>query len=172
MNGMRISLGAFILAATLSPGGVQPAFRPEDLIGTWELVTVKDFKTGAVDDVLKHQRLWLQLTKSHWTYLWMDLDRKVIEPEDLSKLSPDDQVRENYSKIWYNEGRHRFWGAGGKYQIEGNKFVYTNDVSIEPYMLKRTGVEVIAKVDATTYVRQSINPQGELVRESVFRRIG
>ena len=38
MNGIKISLAAFILASTISPGGAQSAFRPEELIGTWELV--------------------------------------------------------------------------------------------------------------------------------------
>ena len=133
---------------------------------------VKDLKTGAVDDVLKHQRLWLQLTKSHWTYLWMDLDRKVIEPEDFSKLSPDQQVRED---SYENLGRQRpspFLGCWR--QISGRrKQVCVHERRVDrTCMLTGTGVEVIAKVDATTYVRHSVNPQGEVVRESVFRRIG
>ena len=75
----KTCLAAAVFAITLSPGGnAQPSIRVEDLIGTWELVSVKDLKTGSVDEVEKHQRLWLQLTKSHWTYLWMDLDRKLI----------------------------------------------------------------------------------------------
>jgi hypothetical protein len=151
---------------------VQPSIRVDDLIGTWELVSVKDLKTGAIDTVQTHERLWLQLTKSHWTYPWMDLDRKVITPEELIQFPHDRQVQENYAKVWDLDGRHRFWGAGGQYRLEGNRFVYTNDVSIEPYMLGRTGVEVIARVDATTYIRHSINQQGDIVRESIFRRIG
>jgi hypothetical protein len=172
MTSFRIGVAICLLGVTLSPSAVHPAIRADDLVGTWELVSVKDLKTGVVDQVGTHQRLWLQLTKSHWTYLWMDLDRKVVTPEELQRLPPDRQVQENYTKVWDADGRHRFWGAGGKYRIEGNRFVYTNDVSIEPYMLTRTGVEVVARVDATTYVRHSVNQQGEVVRESVFRRIG
>jgi hypothetical protein len=172
MNGARISLSIALLAVAVSARSSQPAIRADDLVGTWQLVSIKDLTTGKIDDVGTHQLLWLQLTKSHWTYLWMDLDRATIEPEQLDRLPPDRRVRENYTKIWDDEGRHRFWGAGGKYRLDGNRFVYTNDISIEPYMLTRTGVEIIAQLTSTTYVRHSINQKGEVVKESVFRKIG
>src|SRR5438093_6252720 len=137
MTTVRIFVATALLAL-MAPAAAAPAtIRVDDLVGTWELVSVKDVKTGTIDQVATHQRLWLQLTKSHWTYLWMDLDRQATTPEQLEQLPPDRRIQVNYAKIWDAAGRHRFWGAGGKYRIEGNRFVYTNDVSIEPYMLTR-----------------------------------
>jgi hypothetical protein len=145
--------------------------NPADLQGTWQLVSVRDMKTGTLDQVEKSRTLWLQVTKSHWTYVWADLDRKVLKPEELARLAPEQRRAENYSKIWDAFDRPRFWGAGGGYTIEGNRFVYTGKVSIEPHMMQHGGVEIIAKLDRDTYVRHSVDKTGTVVRESIFRRL-
>lgn len=152
---------------------VPPAaqINPADLQGTWQLVSVRDLKTGAIDQVEKRQTLWLQVTKSHWTYVWANLDRTVITPEELAKLAPEQRKAENYSKIWDTSDRPRFWGAGGGYTIEGNRFVYTGTISIEPHMMQHGGVEIIAELNRDSYVRHSVDKTGAIVRESIFRRL-
>jgi hypothetical protein len=161
---------AVVLAAVQLTHAERPASL-DDLQGTWAIVSIKDMKTGEVDEIGKRRTIWLQLTKHHWTYIWMDLDRQVITPAELQKLAPEIRVRTNYAKIWDAEHRPRFWASGGTYRLEGNKFVYTDLVSIEPHMINHKGIEIIASVDGTTYVRHSVDERGVIVRESIFRRL-
>jgi hypothetical protein len=149
----------------------QPTVSLDDLQGTWAIVSIKDVKTGQVDEIGKRRTIWLQLTRSHWTYIWMDLDREVITPAELEKLAPEVRTRKNYAKIWDADHKPRFWGAGGSYRLEGNRFVYTDVVSIEPHMINHKGVEIVASVDRQTYVRHSIDDHGVVVRESIFKRL-
>lgn len=161
-----------LLLATLSVSAAPaPAIDPADLQGTWQLVSVRDLRTGEVDEVETHRRLWLHVTRRHWTYVWADLDRPVVSPEALARLTPEERRARNYDKIWDARDRPRFWGAGGGYTIDGNRFVYTGAISIEPHMMEHGGVEIIAKLDREVYVRHSIDAAGALVRESIFRRL-
>ena len=167
---IAISLAATIVVLWLAPTSAQPNFNPEDLQGTWQIMSIKNLKTGEVDEIAKRRTIWFQVTKSHWTYIWMDLDRKVIQPEELARLPKDTQTSTNYRKIWGEENQPRFWASGGSYKIEDNKFVYTDLLSIEPYMIDHGGVEEIVKLDRTTYIYRSV-PRDGVVSEYTHRRI-
>ena len=167
---IAISLAATIVVLWLARTSAQPNFNPEDLQGTWQIMSIKNLKTGEVDEIAKRRTIWFQVTKSHWTYIWMDLDRKVIQPEELARLPKDTQTSTNYRKIWGEENQPRFWASGGSYKIEDNKFVYTDLLSIEPHMIDHGGVEEIVKLDRTTYIYHSV-PRDGVVSEYTHRRI-
>ena len=81
-------------------------------MGPWELVSTKNVKTGVVTPSPGTQ--WLQFTRSHWMFLNMVAGRKPVTTEEFNKLSPEEQVKTNYARVWNGkkstdlsrEGRH------------------------------------------------------------------
>ncbi len=170
-HGIGITLAATIVVASwLASTSAAPEINPEDLLGTWQIMSIKNLTTGEVDEIAKRRTIWFQVTKSHWTYIWMDLDRKVIQPQELAQLSNDARTTTNYSKIWNAENQPRFWASGGTYKIEDSNFVYTDLLSIEPHMIDNGGVEQIMKLDRTTYIYRAVPREG-VVREYTHRRL-
>jgi hypothetical protein len=163
-------LAAAVIAAGLAATSEREAFDPEDLQGTWQIMSIKNLKTGEVDEIAKRRTIWFQVTKTHWTYIWMDLDRKVVTPEELAKLPEEARVKTNYTKIWNQEHEPRFWASGGTYKIEDGNFVYIDLLSIEPHMIDTDGVEKIVRLDDTTYVYHS-RPRNGVVSEYTHRRL-
>src|SRR5262245_13120417 len=74
----------------------QVVVKVEDLIGTWELVSAKDLKTGAAVYGLEAAGTgiqWMQFTRSHFMVVAMERGRSVINPADFAKLSPEEKVK-------------------------------------------------------------------------------
>src|SRR5215831_13987473 len=96
--------------------------KVDDLIGTWEAVSTKDLKTG--DAVLGMNDAstglwWIQYTRSHYMIIAMTRDRSVISPADFAQLSPEEQVKTNYARIWNEKNEQIFQAHGGTYTVEG-----------------------------------------------------
>jgi hypothetical protein len=148
-----------------------PSVDHQKFMGTWQIMTVKNLKTGEVDSIFKRRTLWTQYTSRTWTYVYMDTGRVGRKPAELAKLSSDARWRENYEKMWDGTGQWRFWGSGGTYWFDGNRMFYTNLISIEPYQLQLGGVEKVLYVNDTAYAYQSTPDQDGVVREYTHRRL-
>src|SRR5215475_4352191 len=71
----RIVCLVLLLMVSL-PLAAQQAPNAANLVGTWELVALRDVKNGKTERI--EGTTWMQFTKSHWTLLSMDAGRKVI----------------------------------------------------------------------------------------------
>src|SRR6185295_2224672 len=74
-------------------------------------------------------------------------------------------------KMRNDAGQWRFWGSGGTYWLDGNRMLYTNLVSIEPYQLQLGGVEHIQYINDTAYVYHSVPDKDGVVHEYTHRRL-
>src|SRR5215510_8054357 len=107
-----------VLGCAASPAK-DGSFDPRALQGTWQIMTVKDLKTGAVDSIFKRRTVWTQYTAKNWTYVYMDTGRVGSKPADFAKLSAAAKLKENSAKMWNDAGQWRFWGSGGTYWLDG-----------------------------------------------------
>ena len=95
MTHARGFIAAVLLAFTLLTGitcaTAQVVVKADDLLGTWEVVSTKDLKTG--DTVLgtgdtSTGLQWMLLTRSHYMFIAMERGRSVTNPADFAQLSP------------------------------------------------------------------------------------
>jgi hypothetical protein len=138
--------------------------------GTWQVVAVRNLATGEVDSVATRRTMWLMVTSSRWTYVWMEHGRAVTSTDRLARLSPAARRRVNYAKIWDERDQPRFWASGGEYRIEGNRFVIARVMSIEPAQASARSYDEIVQLDDTWYVYRTTDRAG-VVREWVHRRL-
>ena len=164
---LALALGAARATAQQAPdAAIQPARMP----GTWQVVAVRNLATGEVDSVAKRRTMWLMVTASRWTYVWMDHARAVTTADHLARLSPSARRRVNYAKIWDERDQPRFWASGGEYRIEGNRFVIARVMSIEPEQASARSYDEIVRLDDSSYVYRTTDRAG-VVREWVHRRL-
>src|SRR4051812_9885662 len=88
-------------------------------MGTWQIMTVKNLKTGEVDSIFKRRLMWTQYTRSTWTYVYSDTGRTGPSAGRLANMTPEDRKKANYGKIFNQTSATgptagwRFWGSGG-----------------------------------------------------------
>src|SRR5215831_3799211 len=149
--------------------------KVDDLIGTWEVVSTKDLKTGdAVLGMLDASTglWWIQYTRSHYMIIGMTRDRSVISPADFAKLSPEEKVKINYARIWNEKNEQIFGANGGTYTVEGDKIHQKLTIALSTSVIGVDRVLTITRLDKSTIVAQvespPINPT--TTREVTFRR--
>jgi len=179
MTNARWFIAAVLLALTL-PGATlataQVVVQVEDLIGTWELVSTKDMKTGAavygIEDASTGMQ-WLQLTRSHYMLIGMTRDRSVISPADFAKLSPEEKVKTNYARIWNEKNEQIFAANGGTYTVEGDTIHIKATMALNTYIIGVDHVVKITRLDKSTMVAEVGYPFSNptTTRETTFRRI-
>jgi|SRR5215831_316711 len=133
MTNARWSIAAVLIALTLltaiNVAIAQVAVKADDLIGTWELVSAKDLKTGAaiygIEDTSTGINWW-QYTRSHYMIVAMERGRSVVNPADFAKLSLEEKVKTNYARIWNEKNEHIFAAGAGTYNVEGDKIRLKN----------------------------------------------
>ena len=179
MTNARGFIAAVLLALILTAvnfATAQVVVKVEDLIGTWELVSTKDMKTGAavygIEDASTGMQ-WLQLTRAHYMLIGMTRDRSVISPADFAKLSPEEKIKTNYERVWNEKNEQLFGANGGRYSVEGDT------IHEKPMMALYTGfigtdrLLKITRLDKSTIVGQlawpPVNPT--TTRELTYRRI-
>ena len=180
MTNARWSIAAVLIALTLSTGinfaTAQVALKAEDLIGTWELVSTKDLKTGDAVRGLNDASTgiqWMQFTRSHYMVVAMERGRKVTNPDDFAKLSPEEKVKTNYARIWNEKNEQIFAARGGTYSLEGDKIRQKPTIALQTAIIGVDNVLKIIRLDKSTMIAQFeypiINPT--TTRELTFRRI-
>lgn len=152
-------------------GSARAQIDASKLRGAWQVISVKNLRTGAVDTIANRRLIWTQYGYRYWTYMYMDLDRAVTQPADLARLPAAERVNVDYAKIWNDAGQMRFWAAGGLYWLVGEDRHYTNFVSIEPYQVNLGNIEKVVQLDDSTYVYRSMPDKEGVQRETFERRI-
>ena len=165
----RRAVIAFLLAL-LPHAATAQTIDPGEIRGTWTVVAIRNLATGEVDSIGARRTIWLMVTSSHWTYVWMDHGRAVTTADSLAALSPEERRRVNYAKIWDERDQPRFWASGGEYRITGNRFVIARAMSIEPVQESVRSHDEIVQLDRAWYVYRTTDRAG-VVREWVHRRL-
>src|SRR5262245_15517356 len=101
-------VGAAMIA--VQPAPVVAHVNPELIKGTWEQLSTRDLTTGTLEEIGKTRLTWLQFTNHVASQVWMTRDRAVVQPDELSRLSPDDRRKANYAKVWDEQGKPQFSG--------------------------------------------------------------
>jgi hypothetical protein len=165
----RVVCLAVSLLVSLPLAG-QQAPSAADLAGTWELVTIKDMKTGKI--TRNSGTAWMQFTKSHWTVLDMDAGRKAMSVADFNKLSPDAKMKANYARIWNNNNEQVFAARGGTYTLTGDRLHHPATIAIYGNIIGVDRVLKINRLDKTAFVAQTEYPDDpEANVEFTYRRI-
>ena len=165
---------AFLTAVNFATA--QVVVQVEDLIGTWELVSTKDLKTGAavygIEDASTGMQ-WLQFTRSHYMLIGMTRDRSVISPADFAKLSPEEKVKTNYARVWNEKNEQLFGANGGTYSVEGDTIHEKPTMALYTGLIGTDRVLKITRLDTSTMVAQlawpPVNPT--TTRELTYHRI-
>ena len=179
MTNARWFIAAVLLALTLTAANfatAQVAVKADDLIGTWEVVSTKDLKTGAAVYGLSDASTgiqWMQFTRSHYMGVAMERGRSVMNPADFAKLSPEEKVKTNYARVWNEKNEQIVTAGGGTYSVAGDKIHRTTTMAINTSVIGFDRVMKITRLDKSTMIVQEeypvLNPT--TTREVTFRRI-
>jgi hypothetical protein len=170
---MSLSTGfiRFLLLLLLVPAEAVAQIDAAKLRGTWQVVSVRNLRTGAVDTISKRRLVLTRYTDRYWSYTYMDLVRPTTSPDEFRRLTGEERVRADYGTVWDDAGVMRYWAAGGNYWLVGADRHYTNLVSIEPYQVSLGNVETVVQVDDHTYIYRSRPDREGVQRETTQRRI-
>ena len=174
MPGYRRWLTAsFAITASLMPSltHAQNTIKPSDLAGTWEEVTSKNLKTGAVDSLASHGVNWVQFTNSHWMTIEMENGRKAVSAADFGKLSPQEQIKVNYAKVWDDKNAQIFAARGGTYRLEGNVLHTTRSIALQPTTIGQTETGTVVRFDRNTITFRSKTDGDGVAYEVTLRRL-
>jgi hypothetical protein len=174
MPGYRRWLAAsFAIIASLlaSPTQAQNTIKPSDLAGTWEEVSSKNLKTGAVDSLVSHGVNWVQFTSSHWMTIEMENGRKAVSAADFAKLSPQEQTKVNYAKVWDDKNAQIFAARGGTYRLEGNVMHTTRSIALQPTTIGLTETNTVVRFDRDTITLRSTPGGDSVAYELTLRRL-
>ena len=174
MTGYRRCLIASIaITSSLVPSAIhaQKTIKPSDLAGTWEEVALKNLKTGTVDSLVLHGVNWVQFTNSRWMTIEMEKGRKAVSAADFAKLSPQEQVKVNYAKVWDDKNEQVFAARGGTYRLDGNVLHTTRSIALQPASLGRSESFTVVRFDRNT-ITVRIPPDSEgVTHELTLRRL-
>ncbi len=170
MMNVRLIIAAVLITVSLSTGikvaTAQVVLKPEDLMGTWELVSTKDLNTGEAVLGMYDARTgiqWMQFTRSHWTVLAMVRGRDRDYSTDF---------KTNYSLVWDKKNEQVFMARGGTYSVRGDTIHQKPTIALYTEIIGEVFVLKVTHLDKSTMVTQMEWPQrrGTSI-ESTFRRI-
>lgn len=175
MTFSRISIlcAFFSFSLTAASQGASPAAPAATaLVGLWEMQSGKDLTSGqtfAGSDAL----WWFQFTRSHWMALQMARERKTPMPRDeFEKLTPDEKVKANHTRIWDEKGQQLFAARGGTYTLEGDKLHQTATIALYSEIIGIDRVLRVVRLDKDTLVvRTEFADQPDTKQEWTFGRI-
>jgi len=169
----RLALGAVtMITVTTALGMSRHAPAPaEDLLGTWEEVSIKNMKTGAVDTVMNHRINWSAYTRSHIFYAAMPKERPVTSAADFAKLPDAEKVKTRYGWVWNEKGQGIFNSFGSSYTWSGDTLTYNMEVSRNPNDVNHPVRERVFRVDRKTLIIHTIPDADGNWREETWRRL-
>ena len=169
----RLVLGAaMMVTATAALGEREPAMAPvEDLLGTWEEVTIKDMKTGTIDTVINRRVNWSSYTRSHMFYAAMPRERTRTDPADLGKLPDAEKMKVRYGWVWNEQGQGIFNSFGSSYTWSGDTLTYHMEVARNPSDVNRPIRERVVRVDRKTLIIHTLPDANGNWREETWRRL-
>jgi hypothetical protein len=169
---LRTVVAIMALASRPATAGAQAAPTVQDLVGTWQLMTSKNLKTGEVDSVANHTVAWIIYTPTHMSFTYMKKNRRGgISPEDFAKLSPGEKAKVNHSWVWDEANVQQFGALASTWRLSGNTLTYGSEMRINPYRVGREFSETIVRLDKTTLVVRTTPEVTGVPREETSRRI-
>jgi len=167
---------AFTLLTGINCATAQGVVKAEDVIGTWELVSTKDLKTGEAIYGYSDASTGLQVeqyTRSHYMLIAMDRGRSVMSSADFAKLSPEEKVKTNYARVWNEKNEQLFGANGGTYRVEGDTIHEKPTMALYTGFIGTDRILKITRLDTSTMVAQlawpPVNPT--TTRELTYRRL-
>src|SRR5215471_9565187 len=180
MTNARWSIAVVLIALILLTGinfaAAQVVVKVEDLLGTWEVVSTKDLKTGAavygIEDASTGVQ-WMLLTRSHYMFIAMERGRSVTNSADFAKLSPEEKIKTNYARVWNEKNQQIFVANGGTYTVEGDTIHQKFTIALSTSVIGVDRVLKITHLDKSTMVAQVPAPPKNptTTREVTYRRI-
>lgn len=174
MTGYRRWLTAsFAIITPLMPFAThaQNAIKPSDLVGTWEEIASKNLKTGTVDSVASHGVNWVQYTSSRWMVIEMEYGRKAVSAADFRNLSPQEQIKVNYAKVWDDTNAQIFAARAGTYRLEGNVMHTTRTIALQPSMVGLNETFTVVRFNRNTITLRTSPDSDGVARELTLRRL-
>lgn len=107
-----------VLFATPILLAAQKTPKAEDLPGTWQLVVIKNLRTGAVTQ--RNGTEWMQFTKLHFTVVGVDKDRPAVNDAKYDSLPAADKIHANYSRVFKDNGDQVFVARAGTWRLSGS----------------------------------------------------
>ena len=159
--------GLFVAEAVSVTAQVSP--KPEDLFGTWELVSTRNGRTGAVAPSAR--KTWMLITKSHWAIIGMSPGRKVIPQAEYDELSSEEKMKADYSRVWNEKGEQVYLSRTGTYTLVGDRFHHPVVMATYTELIGVDRVLRITKLDKTTLVVMTEYPGESVSNEQTYRRI-
>jgi hypothetical protein len=119
----------------------QKSPKAEDLQGTWQLVTIKNVKTGEVTQ--RNGIEWMQFTKSRFTVVGMDNGRPSVSAAKYDSLSAADKIAADHARVFKDNGDQVFFARGGTWRLSGNALHETPVMAIYAPII---GVDLALKI--------------------------
>ena len=172
VNKLLVSASLLATSATIL-GFSKPASSPaDDLLGTWEEVTIKHMKTGTVDTDINHRVNWSCYTKSHIFYAAMARDRKATDPAALGKLPDAEKMKIRYAWVWNDKpGPSNYGSFGSSYTWSGDTLTYNFEVAMNPAQVSHPSRERVVRVDRNTLIIHTLPDADGNWNEETWRRL-
>jgi hypothetical protein len=162
---------AIITSLMPSATHAQKVIKPSDLAGTWEEIASKNLKTGTVDSLVSHGVNWVQYTNSRWMIIEMEKGRKAVSAADFEKLSPQEQIKVNYAKVWDDKNAQIFAARGGTYRLAGNVMHTTRLIALQPTAVGLNETFTVVRFDRNMITFRSTPAGDGAAYEVTLRRL-
>jgi hypothetical protein len=150
--------------------GAQKTPKAEDLLGTWQLVVIKNLKTGAVTP--RNGIEWMQFTKSRFTVVGMDNGRPAVSEAKYDSLSAPDKIITDHARVFKDNGDQVFVARGGTWRLSGNVLHETPAMAIYAPIIGVDQALKIVRLDNRNLVVQTGQRRGSTdAYELTYRRI-
>jgi hypothetical protein len=164
-----IAVSCAALFATPMLLGAQKAPKLADLLGTWQVVSTKNLKTGEVTP--RDGTEWLQLTKTHFTIIGMDNGRATVSPAKYDSLSAADKIKADHDRVFKDDGAQVFVARGGTWKLVGNEMHGTPVMAIYSPIIGTEQVLKIVRIDKENLVVQFTPRSVTTTYEMTYRRL-
>jgi hypothetical protein len=141
-----------VLFATPILLGAQKAPKAEDLPGTWQLVVIKNLKTGEVTQ--RNGTEWMQFTKSHFTVVGMDNGRPAVSEAKYDSLPAADKLNVDRARVFKDNGDQVFVARGGMWRLAGTVLHETPVMAIYAPIIGVDQALKIVRLDSRNLVVQ------------------
>jgi len=163
---LKSCLTVGVAVALLAPARLpaQSRINPADIIGTWQLMTRKNLRTGVVDSVVNRRLAWEGFTQNTYHVFEMDLAPAGAGREDLKGLPQLERQKRFLETV-------RYVARGGMYQLDGNMIRFRRVMSGDPNEIGTTPTAILDSISGAYMFRRTVPDTAGVVTEQLFRRV-
>ncbi len=148
-----------------SPLAAQKRINPDDLIGTWQLMSRRNTRTGAVDSVASRRVAWEGFTRNTYHVFEMDLTPTGVTREALKAIPVQlDRQKKHLEAVHYV-------ARGGMYQLDGHEIHFRRVMSLDPNEIGTTPTAIVDSIVGNMMYRRTVPDSTGLVTEQLYRRV-